>query len=74
MVGGDQGIFDEVVGILDAVAVSVVHVGPIGTGNAAKLANQVVVALNIAAAVLEMFTALKADGHEGDDHGGLVQF
>ena len=52
MVGGDQGIFDEVVGILDAVAVSVVHVGPIGPGNTAKLANQVVVALNIAAAVL----------------------
>jgi 2-hydroxy-3-oxopropionate reductase len=45
MVGGDQGIFDEVVGILDAVAVSVVHVGPIGPGNTAKLANHVVVAL-----------------------------
>jgi 3-hydroxyisobutyrate dehydrogenase-like beta-hydroxyacid dehydrogenase len=74
MVGGDQGIFDEVVGILDAVAVSVVHVGPIGTANTAKLADQVVVALNIAAAVLEMFTALKADGHEGDDHGRFVQF
>jgi len=149
MVGGDKGIFDEVVGVLDAVAASVVHVGPIGAGNTAKLANQVVVALNIAAvsealvlaqkagvdpaavvaairgglagsavleakapmmlahdfkpgfrinlhikdllnaldtshelgapllltaAVLEMFTALKAGGHEGDDHGGLVQF
>ena len=149
MVGGDKGIFDEVVGVLDAVAASVVHVGPIGAGNTAKLANQVVVALNIAAvsealvlaqkadvdpaavvaairgglagsavleakapmmlahdfkpgfrinlhmkdllnaldtshevgapllltaAVLEMFTALKAGGHEGDDHSGLVQF
>jgi 2-hydroxy-3-oxopropionate reductase len=149
MVGGDKRIFDEVVGVLDAVAASVVHVGPIGAGNTAKLANQVVVALNIAAvsealvlaqkagvdpaavvaairgglagsavleakapmmlahdfkpgfrinlhikdllnaldtshevgapllltaAVLEMFTALKADGHEGDDHSGLVQF
>jgi 3-hydroxyisobutyrate dehydrogenase-like beta-hydroxyacid dehydrogenase len=72
MVGG-EGIFDEVVGILDAVAVSVVHVGPIGTGNAAKLANQVVVALNIAAAVLEMFTALRRT-QEGDDHSGLVEF
>jgi 2-hydroxy-3-oxopropionate reductase len=149
MVGGDKEVFDQVVGILDAVAASVVYVGTIGAGNTAKLANQVVVALNIAAvsealvlaqkagvdpgavvhairgglagsavleakapmmlahefkpgfrinlhikdlvnaldtshevsaplpltaAVLEMFTALKADGHEGDDHSGLVQF
>ena len=149
MVGGDKEVFDQVVGILDAVAASVVYVGAIGAGNTAKLANQVVVALNIAAvsealvlaqkagvdpaavvhairgglagsavleakapmmlahefkpgfrinlhikdlvnaldtshevsaplpltaAVLEMFTALKADGHEGDDHSGLVQF
>lgn len=149
MVGGDKEVFDQVAGILDAVAASVVHVGPIGAGNTAKLANQVVVALNIAAvsealvlaqkagvdpaavvaairgglagstvldakspmmlahdfkpgfrinlhikdllnaldtshevgaplpltaAVLEMFTALKADGHEGDDHSGLIQF
>jgi 2-hydroxy-3-oxopropionate reductase len=149
MVGGDKDVFDHVVGILDAVAASVVYVGPIGAGNTAKLANQVVVALNIAAvsealvlaqkagvdpaavvdairgglagstvleakapmmlahdfkpgfrinlhikdllnaldtshevsaplpltaAVLEMLTAVKADGHEGDDHSGLVQF
>jgi hypothetical protein len=28
----------------------------------------------VTAAVLEMFTALRADAHEGDDHSGLVQF
>lgn len=149
MVGGDPRDFDQVVDVLHAVAASVVHVGPIGAGNTAELANQVVVALNIAAvaealvlarkagvdpasvveairgglagstvleakapmmidhdfkpgfritlhikdlvnaldtahevaaplpltaAVLEMLTALRANGREGDDHSGLVQF
>jgi 2-hydroxy-3-oxopropionate reductase len=149
MVGGDEAVFDQVKDVLSAVAASVVFVGEIGAGNIAKLANQVVVALNIAAvsealvlsqkagvapeavfkairgglagstvleakapmmlehnfkpgfrinlhikdlvnaldtshgvgaplpltaAVLEMLTALKTDGHEGDDHSGLVQY
>jgi 2-hydroxy-3-oxopropionate reductase len=149
MVGGDKAVFDQVVDVLNAVAASVVHVGQIGAGNTAKLANQVVVAVNIAAvsealvlaqkagvdsaavvaairgglagsavldakapmmlahnfkpgfrislhikdlvnaldtshevgaplpltaSVLEMFTGLKADDHEDDDHSGLVQF
>jgi 2-hydroxy-3-oxopropionate reductase len=60
MVGGHKGIFDEVVGVLDAVAASVVHVGPIGAGNTAKLANQVVVALNIAAVSEALVLAQKA--------------
>ena len=29
--------------------------------------------LPLTAAVLEMLTALKTDGHEGEDHSGLVQ-
>ncbi len=149
MVGGDQRVFERVKDVLGAVAGSVVFVGEIGAGNIAKLANQVVVALNIAAvsealvlsqkagvspdavfeairgglagstvleaktpmmldhnfkpgfrinlhikdlvnaldtshgvgaplpltaAVLEMLTALKTNGHEGEDHSGLVQY
>lgn len=149
MVGGDRAVFDRVRDVLAAMGSSVVHVGDIGAGNIAKLANQVVVALNIAAvseafvlaqkagvppssvfeairgglagstvleakapmmlardftpgfrvdlhikdltnaletshglgaplpltaSVLEMMTALKADGHEKDDHSGLVQY
>jgi 2-hydroxy-3-oxopropionate reductase len=31
------------------------------------------VPLPLTAAVLEMLTALQADGHERDDHSGLVQ-
>lgn len=148
MVGGDRGVFDQVRDVLGAMGGAVVHVGDIGAGNVAKLANQVVVALNIAAvaeafvladkagvppenvfeairgglagstvleakapmmlrhdftpgfridlhikdltnaletshavgvplpltaAVLEMMTALKADGHGTDDHSGLLQ-
>lgn len=55
MIGGDRATFDEVADILGAMATSVVHAGDIGAGNTAKLANQVVVALNIAA-VAEAFT------------------
>jgi len=149
MVGGDERVFERIKDVLGAVAGSVVFVGEIGAGNIAKLANQVVVALNIAAvsealvlsqkagvspeavfeairgglagstvleakapmmldhnfkpgfrinlhikdlvnaldtshgvgaplpltaAVLEMLTALKTNGHEGEDHSGLVQY
>lgn len=149
MVGGDQAAFDQVREVLAVMGATVVHVGEIGAGNIAKLANQVVVALNIAAvseafvlaqkagvspetvfaairgglagstvlqakgpmmlehnfkpgfridlhikdlvnaletarevgaplpltgAVLEMLTALKAEGHEKEDHSGLVQY
>ena len=49
MVGGDRATFDEVRPVLACMGSSVVHVGDLGAGNTAKLANQVVVALNIAA-------------------------
>jgi 2-hydroxy-3-oxopropionate reductase len=149
MVGGDRALFEQVQPVLGTVGSSVVHVGDVGAGNTAKLANQVVVALNIAAvaealvlsqkagvapdavfeairgglagstvleakapmmldhnfkpgfriglhikdlvnaldtshdvgaqlpltaAVLEMMTALEADGHAGDDHSGLLTY
>jgi 2-hydroxy-3-oxopropionate reductase len=49
MVGGDREAFDQVQDVLTAMGSSVVHVGDIGAGNTTKLANQVIVALNIAA-------------------------
>ncbi len=49
MVGGDEGVFNECKEILLAMGKSVVRVGKVGSGNMTKLANQVVVALNIAA-------------------------
>lgn len=55
MAGGDKAVFEEVKGILLAMGASAVHCGDIGAGNTTKLANQIVVALNIAA-VAEAFT------------------
>lgn len=60
MVGGDRDAFETVKPVLELMASSVTHVGDIGAGNVTKLANQVIVALNIAA-VSEAFTlAVKA--------------
>jgi len=55
MVGGKKDIFEKVKPILDKMGSSVVLVGGIGAGNVTKLANQIIVALNIAA-VSEAFT------------------
>ncbi|GHU08867.1 2-hydroxy-3-oxopropionate reductase [Spirochaetia bacterium] len=49
MVGGDKAVFEKVKPILDKMGSSVVLVGDVGAGNVTKLANQIVVALNIAA-------------------------
>lgn len=48
MVGGKQEVFDRYKDILQAMAGSVVRTGEIGAGNATKLANQIIVAVNIA--------------------------
>lgn len=61
MVGGAKDDFDEMKPVLDDLASSVTYVGPIGAGNIAKVANQVVVALNIAA-VAEAFTLAQKAG------------
>lgn len=60
MVGGKQEIFDRCVPAFKAMAASVVRVGNIGAGNVTKLANQVIVALNIAALSEAMVLATKA--------------
>lgn len=49
MAGGDQETFDNVLPILQKVGSSVTLTGPIGAGNVTKLANQIMVACNIAA-------------------------
>jgi 2-hydroxy-3-oxopropionate reductase len=60
MVGGLQETFDSVKDILDAMGASVKLVGEIGSGNITKLANQIIVALNIAAMSEAMVLAVKA--------------
>lgn len=49
MVGGEKEVLDEVYDILMKMGSSVVFCGSIGAGNITKLANQIIVALNIAA-------------------------
>jgi 2-hydroxy-3-oxopropionate reductase len=60
MVGGKRSVFDEHYEIMKAMAGSVVYTGEIGAGNITKLANQVIVALNIAAMSEAFVLASKA--------------
>jgi 2-hydroxy-3-oxopropionate reductase len=60
MVGGPQEAFDQVKDILSVMGASVTRVGEIGSGNMTKLANQIIVALNIAAMSEAMVLAAKA--------------
>ncbi|MFU2315904.1 2-hydroxy-3-oxopropionate reductase [Rahnella sp. PCH160] len=60
MVGGDKAVFDKCFEIMKSMAGSVVHTGDIGAGNVTKLANQVIVALNIAAMSEALVLATKA--------------
>jgi 2-hydroxy-3-oxopropionate reductase len=60
MVGGKKDIFDRSYPILKAMAAAVVHTGSIGAGNVTKLANQIIVALNIAAMSEALVLATKA--------------
>ncbi|ERT68277.1 2-hydroxy-3-oxopropionate reductase [Cetobacterium somerae] len=49
MVGGNKEIFEKYYDLIKSMAGSVVRVGDVGAGNTTKLANQIIVALNIAA-------------------------
>jgi 2-hydroxy-3-oxopropionate reductase len=60
MVGGPEDTFEQVKDILAVMGASVTLVGDIGSGNTTKLANQIIVALNIAAMSEAMVLATKA--------------
>jgi 2-hydroxy-3-oxopropionate reductase len=60
MVGGDQKAFDRVRPLLQSMASSVILTGPVGAGNVTKLANQIIVAVNIAAVGEALVLATKA--------------
>lgn len=60
MVGGKKEVFDKCYDLLMTMAGSAVYTGSIGAGNTAKLANQVIVALNIAAMSEALVLATKA--------------
>jgi 2-hydroxy-3-oxopropionate reductase len=60
MVGGKLDVFERCYDVMKAMAASVVRTGDIGAGNVTKLANQVIVALNIAAMSEALVLASKA--------------
>ena len=60
MVGGEKAVFDEVYDVLLKMGASAVLCGDIGAGNTTKLANQIIVALNIAAVSEAFMLSTKA--------------
>jgi 2-hydroxy-3-oxopropionate reductase len=60
MVGGKPEVFEKAVPVLKAMGASVTLTGPVGAGNVTKLANQIMVACNIAAMGEALLLATKA--------------
>lgn len=60
MAGGKPQVFDRVKPLFQAMGSSAVLTGPIGAGNVTKLANQIMVAVNIAAMAEALVLATKA--------------
>jgi 2-hydroxy-3-oxopropionate reductase len=61
MCGGEEALFNECVSLLKCMGADVVYCGASGAGNTTKLANQIIVAVNIAA-VSEAFMLAKRAG------------
>jgi 2-hydroxy-3-oxopropionate reductase len=60
MAGGTQESFDKVLPLFQAMGSSAVLAGPVGAGNVTKLANQIMVAVNIAGMGEALVLATKA--------------
>ena len=60
MCGGKEEVFAKVKPVLEKMGASVVLTGPIGSGNMTKLANQIIVAVNIAALSEALVLAAKS--------------
>jgi len=63
MAGGEPAVYDRALPVLQAMGGRITHVGPVGTGQVAKAANQVIVGLNIGAVA----EALMLAKHAGAD-------
>jgi 2-hydroxy-3-oxopropionate reductase len=60
MVGGDKAVFDAVLPIFQAMGKTITHLGPLGFGGFTKLANQIIVAVNLTALAEALTLARKA--------------
>ncbi len=60
MVGGDKALFDQVLPVFQAMGKTITHLGPLGAGGFTKLANQIIVAMNLTALAEALTLAAKA--------------
>ena len=60
MVGGERATFDVALPIFQAVGKTITHLGPLGAGGFTKLANQIIVAVNLTALGEALTLAKKA--------------
>jgi 2-hydroxy-3-oxopropionate reductase len=60
MVGGDKVLFDQVLPVFQAMGKTITHLGPLGAGGFTKLANQIIVAMNLTALAEALTLAAKA--------------
>jgi 2-hydroxy-3-oxopropionate reductase len=60
MVGGEQAVFDAVLPIFQGMGKTITLLGPLGSGGFTKLANQIIVAVNLTALAEALTLAKKA--------------
>lgn len=60
MVGGERAVFDEVRPLFEALGRTITYLGPLGAGGFTKLANQIIVAVNLTALAEALTLARKA--------------
>jgi len=60
MVGGDRAVFERVLPVFQALGRTITHLGPLGSGGFTKLANQIIVAVNLTALGEALTLARKA--------------
>jgi 2-hydroxy-3-oxopropionate reductase len=60
MVGGDKAVFEKALPIFQAMGKTITHLGPLGAGGFTKLANQIIVAVNLTALGEALTLAKKA--------------
>ncbi len=60
MVGSDKAVFDKALPIFQAMGKTITHLGPLGAGGFTKLANQIIVAVNLTALGEALTLAKKA--------------
>jgi len=65
MVGGDPADFDAAMPVFQALGKTITHLGPLGAGGFTKLANQIIVAVNLTA-LAEALTLAKKAGLDRD--------